>query len=140
MEPKKIKLMRHHIPNLIHINQGRKIPAFLNWTMNKSYGKEFNDKVYDWIRSLDPKNTVIEVIDDKNSFDGMNLDEICLKGCPYIDTCKISFEDTFIEMAKKNWYLIPYLLLNPKMHSFSKKKNLPSGEYKLDYLIDLLKK
>lgn len=137
----KIILMEHHLDAVKYyrdINESDH--KFTRWLHDKTYNEGFFNKVSQWAKSLDPENTLVEIIPDFNLHRGMNLDDICNLGCSYIKNCEESPKKNLLEVLKRKPLIFPVYFFGGLYNHFKKKPYekgfYPHQEYPLKIILE----
>ncbi len=100
----KIRIMKHHLE---HIADFREIPEESKERYRESwdniYGKGTFDGVVNWAKGLDPKTTIVQVLNDKDKSGKVNIDDVCMltPKCKYLDDCSKSSLRTLFRIIKE---------------------------------------
>ncbi len=105
------------------------------------YSTTFYQNIKNWMRSLDPEDTYVTLLDEE--VDGkQNFDNICALGCPYRKSCERGSEALTDDVFSKKGFvygMIAFVVSKFSMHKKNvlfKKLGLETGrQYKLSELL-----
>lgn len=136
---KTIQLIGHHVKNVEELYK-KELSIFERFFNYLIYGNGSLKKEMEWVRSLDPDTTTVEIINPHvPGSRGILTDSLC-ELCVYEEACSEDKLKTFLKMLKRTTILFPYILYeasrNKNYEELAKRGLRVGGEYSLRHILE----
>ena len=131
-----ITLMGHHLHELKSLVDPSKQSWFARWLSEKIYGKQYCEKLSKWVKSLDPDNTIVHVVEDTCGSDQVELDDMCEQEiCPFSIDCSKGLVRAYSRLRKEKPLIFTILLLYQKLKKDSESDFRADKQYPLSHIL-----